>query len=494
MPLFRRQPRRLTTGLLAAGLLGAGLGGGPPARGETLAQAVALVYDANPQLQAQRAQLRAVQEAENQALAGYGPTASLQIARTRTHSDARGVEAEATSNTDQLSVEQPLYSGGAAHAGLNLARAQVAAGREALLQSEQQILQGLVAAFSAVRRDEQAVAIARENVQVLEQQLADTEAKFALFEVTITDRSQAQARLAGARARLLARQGQLAQSRSDYLAVVGQNPGDLAPPPAAPNLPGAIEDAFSRAERNNHALRIAIYAQQQSQARLQLAKTPNRPTISLQVQSAATPLNSFNPIENARATTAAVVLRQIIPLNGAVRSRVAAAEAQAHRDQLLVDDARRQAIRSVSQAWNQLATARGTLSARREELEAQQVAYESVKEEQRLGLRTVLDVLNAEQELRDAKFNLIETAYQEYVSSTALLAAMGELRFVDFSPGLTPISVEPRRALRAPWTGLLDTLDSVGVRDPAPIEQTLGTSTRRPDGSLPLVAADGATP
>lgn len=480
----RRKPfaRGWLLGVITSGLLGVAGGAGA----ETLAEAASLVYEGNPQLLAQRAQLRAVQEAYHQALGAFAPTASARFSRTRT--DVPDLDVEASYASDQFSLEQPLYLGGAGHASLKLALAQAASGREALLQSEQQILQALVVAFSAVRRDEEGVAIARENVQVLEQQLSETEAKFALYEVTITDRSQAEARLAAARARLLAREGQLAQSRGDYLAVVGQNPGELAPPPVTPNLPATIDDALSRAERNNRNLRIAVYTLQETQARLEMAKAQARPTVSLQVQNAESPLNSFNPVDNVRATTAGLVFRQPFP-NGAVRSRIVAAEAQGQRDELLIDDARRQAIRSVSQAWNQLAAARATVSARRLEIRAQQTAYDSVKEEQRLGLRTVLEVLNAEQELRDAKFGLVETTYQEYVASTALLAAMGELRFIDFVPGLQEISPTRRRAFHAPWVHVLDKVDSIGASDPAPIETVVARSGGRPDRSLALPPA-----
>lgn len=479
--------RRRLAGLVIGGALS--LAG--HAWAETLADAAALVYDGNPQLLAQRAQLRAVQESYHQALGAYAPSASAQISRTFT--SVPDLDVETNYGSDQLALEQPLYLGGAGHANLNLARAQSASGREALAQSEQQILQSLVTAFLAVRRDEEGVAIARENVQVLEQQLSETEAKFALYEVTITDRSQAEARLAAARSRLLAREGQLAQSRGDYLAVVGQNPGALAAPPVVANLPPTIDEALARAERNNRALRIAIYARQQSQARLELAKAQARPTVSLQVQSAETPLNSFNPIDSARTTTAGLVVRQTFPINGAIRSRIIAAEAQDQRDQLLVDDSRRQAIRIVSQAWNQLAAARATLSARRLEIRAQQTAYESVREEQRLGLRTVLEVLNAEQELRDAKFGLAETTYQEYVASTALLAAMGELRFVDFVPGLSEIRPAQRRAFHPPWVYALDKVDAIGVQDPPPIDTVTARRSARPDRvlALPPAAQDG---
>jgi len=475
--------------MASAVLLAAGLATGGAAHAETLAEAVALAYDGNPQLMAQRAQLRAVQEAYNQALANYGPSASLELARTRSRADVRGETIDGVADTNQLSLEQSLYSGGAAHAAINLARAQAASGLESQLQAGQQVLQSVIAAYAAVRRDEEGVRIARENVAVLRQQLKDTEAKFDLYEVTITDRSQAAARLAAAQAQLSVREGQLAQSRGDYMALVGQNPGQLAAQPPIANLPATIEEAFERAERHSHPLRIAIYAEQQSQARVEQAKALYRPTVGLQVRSAEAPLSTFDPTDTERVTTAAVVLRQTFPINGLARSRVVAAEAQQQRDRLLIDDARRQAVRSVSLAWSQLAAARVALIARRQEVQAQEVAYDSVKEEQRLGLRTVLDVLNAEQELRDAKFGLIETAYQEYVSSAALLGAMGELRFADFAPGLVEKDAEPRRGFRVPWTGLLDAVDAIAVRDPTPLEQTLSHHAVQPDRPLRLEPA-----
>jgi outer membrane protein len=287
------------------GVAVAGLGLTPKiARAESLADAIALAYQSNPTLQAQRAQLRELDETYVQARAGWRPTASANGQAYWSRTDlgkASGGQGELVSNgaggygvvpgggayeenygTGQLSATQPIYTGGKTAATVKAAEATVLAGRETLRTVEAQIILSAVTAYEDVRLNQQILGIRTDNAGVLRSQLAETQAKFDVGQspITRTDVAQAQAQLANANALLAVAKANLQISRANYAAVVGQNPGDLAAEPALPGLPGAVDQAFDVADANNPALRQAELTEQSSRAKIAEAKAALRPTIS----------------------------------------------------------------------------------------------------------------------------------------------------------------------------------------------------------------------
>jgi outer membrane protein len=267
--------------------------GAAPAFAETLADAIALAYDTNPTLQAQRATQRALDETYVQARSGWRPTLSASVGDTflesRTprlgaggvdsnndgvpDSASRGGITETYTGNAFLTFSQPIFTGGRVGAAVSAAQADILNGREGLRRIEQQVLGAVIQAYSAVRRDQEAVRI---------RQLDESNARFDVGEITRTDVAQSQARLANAVSLLQSAQAQLATSRATYAAVVGQNPGDLAPEPSLGHLlPVDVDRAFDLAEQNNPQIRSAEYAERASRARVAGAKAERMPQVSL---------------------------------------------------------------------------------------------------------------------------------------------------------------------------------------------------------------------
>ncbi|HQP20716.1 MAG TPA: TolC family protein, partial [Phenylobacterium sp.] len=291
-------------GLLAAVSGAAALVAGS-ASAETLADAIALAYQTNPTLQAQRATLRQLDESWVQARAGYRPTltATAQGNYEQTRINGRttladtngdGVKevvsnaiTETNSATGALTFSQPIWTGGRVGAAVSAAEADILAGRENLRRTEATVLGTVIQAYVDVRRDQEALHIRENNVAVLTRQLEESKARFDVGEITRTDVAQSEARLAAAQAQLQSSQAQLAISRAAYAAVVGQNPGDLAPEPSlASLLPNDPDAAFDLAEKNNPQIRAAEYAEQASRARLASARAERMPTVSVQAKMA----------------------------------------------------------------------------------------------------------------------------------------------------------------------------------------------------------------
>jgi outer membrane protein len=264
---------RSLRGHLLAAVFGAGLLGAAaaPAWSETLADAVALAYETNPTLQAQRATQRALDETYVQARSGWRPTLNLQAVATydqtrvpRAASNFLTPPGIRETNTGSLALTftQPLWTGGRVAAAVSAAQADVLQGRENLRRLEGQVLQAVIQAYEDVRRDQEALGIRQEDMGVLQKQLEESRARFDVGEITRTDVAQSEARLAAAQALLQSSQAQLAVSRANYAALVGQNPGDLAPEPSlAYLLPGNVDDAFDVAEKFNPQLRAQLFAE-----------------------------------------------------------------------------------------------------------------------------------------------------------------------------------------------------------------------------------------
>ncbi len=475
-------------GMLATGLAWASLAGGAGA--ETLGDAIALAYQTNPTLQAERAQLRATDEEYVQAESGLRPNVSgsgsysyqsQQIGQTGVASfNAAGV-----GESGVVQVTQPLYTGGKASAQIDAAQADIVAERENLRRTEQSVLQSVIGAYLDVRRDQEQESISQDNVNVLARQLEETDARFEAGQLTRTDTAQSEARLALARSQLATAQSTLAQARAAYAAVVGQNPGELAPePPIAPLLPASVDAAFDAAEHDNPQLRQADAAEQASAARLAEAKASMRPTVSLsgqygyisQQEGLSGGFNSSIGVTQSELG-GSVTANVSVPIftGGLNSSRIRQAAEQDNVARIGIEGARRQVLQAVSQAWNQLLGARASLVADEEQVKSDTVAFEGVREEQKVGLRTILDVLNAQQELESSQLQLVGARHDEYVAAAAVLAATGALdakALVPDAPRYDPNANfdKVRHAPGwVPWEGAVHALDRVGAPAPTPM-------------------------
>ncbi|MFZ5670600.1 MAG: TolC family outer membrane protein [Pseudomonadota bacterium] len=470
-------------GLLAAvcsiGLM-AGLA--TPASAEGLADAIALAYETNPTLQGQRASQRALDESIVQARAGYRPTVSLSASASA--ADGDGVGDAGRGSGAGVTVSQPLYTGGRVASQITAAQADILQGREGLRSVEAGVIQQVITAYVDVRRDQERLRITQENVAVLQRQLDEARARFEVGEITRTDVAQAEARLAAARASLASAQAQLAISRAGYAAVVGQNPGDLEPEPALTAfLPASVDDAFTAAESGNPQILGAEYAERASRARVAAARSARRPTVTASGSvgwDASTAPTGVTPPTGAggafsdyeRSASGRISLSVPVFTGGLVNSQVRAAEERNAADRQAIEEARRDVLRTVSQAWNSLIGARANLAANEEQVRAARIAFEGVRQEAQVGLRTTLDVLNAEQELRNAELSLVNARRDEYVASAVLMSAMGKLEARYLTPGVAQYDPTRKAAGSAlgwvPWEPVIGAVDKAGAPPEGP--------------------------
>ncbi|MEO0680447.1 MAG: TolC family outer membrane protein [Pseudomonadota bacterium] len=422
----------------------------PAAAQTTLADALVRAYESSPELRADRAGLRALDEDEIQARSGLlGTVTGVTTYELRNSGGTFGRAGTDRDDNDPFSLglqgSIPLYDGGQIANSSEAALQGVLAGRQDLSSTEQEVLLNAVTAFEDVRQNIGLVDVARSNVRVISEQLRAARDRFEVGEVTRTDVSQAEARLAAARSQLAASTGSLAQSRQAYLRAVGELPDDLQTPPPLPDLPDSEAGALALAEAQHPSLQSARFQARQAEFNVKQAIGARLPQVDLEGDVGYTNNDVF--IDGGGSTGesnfAAVGVRGTVPIwtGGRIPSEVREAQARLAQSKAVVHDVARQIRQAVSNAWSGLEVARTSITAARQQIRAATIAFDGVREEATLGARTTLDVLDADQELQQARADLIVALRDEYVAGYSLLSAVGNLTVTHL--GLAVDSYDP---------------------------------------------------
>lgn len=437
MTVRSRFARHLLTTTLAMGVLFAGAMEGASA--QTLQEALAQAYASNPALGAQRARQRAVDESVPQALSGYRPTvrATANLGRNITSQDvySRSANASQTIGTQVnpksvgLSATQPLYD---ATVGPAVRRAErtVEAQRANTLATEQQILLNAATAYLDVVQNQALLQLQANNEQVLRRQLDAARDRFRVGEYTRTDVSQSESRLAASIASRITAEGTLQASRAAYERVVGSTPGNLKAPKPNFKLPATLDEVVEMARSNNPTVLAASYTEQAQREAVdqQFGRLLPSANLAAQAQRSWDSATSSG-IDTRRADSAQLTAQVTIPLYQAGLPEALTREAKhtANQARLQIEDARAQSVQSAISAWQGLQAARASIASFNSQIRAAEIALEGVRQEAQVGSRTVLDVLNQEQELLNARVNLVQAQRNEMVQAFTVLGAIGQL-------------------------------------------------------------------
>jgi outer membrane protein len=406
------------------------------AQAQSLSGALALAYRNNPTLEAQRAKLRSVDEGVPQALSGWRPEVKFNAdagrLRRRTNNFAAGGDDDRTTYSGGIKATQNLYAGGKTESEIRQTKHLVSAERARLQTVEQKVLLDAVTAYVNVYREEAVLKLNVGNEQVLTRQLEATQDRFNVGEVTRTDVAQAESRLARAKAVRIQAEGNLEVSRAFYRQIIGDAPVAVEKPDFPPALPGAANDAIAVAADNNPEVVSAVYDERAAREFIELRKGELLPTVDL-VGEASRSRNAGGADRTIDDVTVTAELTVPIYQQGAVSSRIREAIQLAGQRRLEIEEARRSATEDATSAYERLAAARASIQSREAEVRSATIALEGVTQEAAVGSRTVLDVLDAEQELLDAQVNLVRDQRDAVVASYDLLSAMGKLTARDLA-------------------------------------------------------------
>ncbi len=405
-----------------------------PVSAETLFDVLAYTYENSLTITAERSGLKATDESVSKAKSGYRPnvTAGASIGRSynkNTYDNALvGSGEKKYQNPSDVSVSfvQPIFSGLSTYRTVESAKSQVRAGRSQLLSVEQTTLLDATAAYMDVIRDEAVLDLQISNEKVLQKHLESYRKRFRVGELTRTDVAQSEARVSGAKANRIAAEGNLQVSKADFFSVVGKEPGDLTDMEDVPfALPKTLDDAISIALKQNPQVKAAEYVRQAAGYSVQAQKGGFWPEVNVTGQVGRQREN----LTVKKADYWQVSANVSVPLYkaGADYANVREARHLENKYRILwaktCQDVRAQTIA----AWEQYQATKAQIQSIKAQIKASKIALDGVIREAKVGSRTVLDVLDAEQEHLDNQVSLVKVHRDEIVSAFALLAAIGQM-------------------------------------------------------------------
>lgn len=442
---------------------------------QSLEEALVMGYRSNPTLLAERAALRALDEDRAAAVAFALPNVSVVGSYGASESDSSPPPMDARDGSRslrpalaRLQARQPVYQGGRRRSGLMQAEANIEAGRARLEGVEQQVLLGIVTAYVDVTTARAVVALGRNQTLLLERQLQAVESRFAVGESTGTEVAQAEARLALARSGLARSEGDLAVALAEYARVVG-SPAEsleasaLPESVSAPVLPGGLEEALGVAVSRAPGLRAARASERAAGYAVSVARGGMLPQLDV---SGQVQLSESLAVDGQSQEEFSVTAQVSVPLyqGGGALSQVRRAMALESAARLSRVAEERRLAASVRGAWEGLRAARARIVSDERQVAANEIAFEGLARENQAGLRTILELLDGEQELFNARVALTRSRRDAYVAGYALLAAMGRMGAADLR---LPVALYAPEAVGGGWFGY-DRIAPAGADENAP--------------------------
>ncbi len=355
-----------------------------------------------------------------------------------------------------IGIEQTLFDGFRTDNSVRQAEAGVLNARESLRNQEQTTLFEAATAYMNVLRDTAVLNLERNNVEVIEEQLRQVQARRDVGEITRTDVFQAQARLALSQSRASLAESNLRTSMGRYRQVIGVEPRALAPGRPVDHLvPRSVEQALRLSQEEHPAAKAALHAVDVAELQVRITEGELYPTLTL----AGDVAQRFDvQAPGDEQFSASVVARLTVPIyeGGAVYARTRQAKETAGQRRLEADSTLDQVRSAVVSAWGQYEASKAQIAAAEAQVQASETALEGVRNEARVGQRTTLDVLNAQQELLNARVNLVTAQRDRVVASYAVVQAIGRLNYRALgldTPEYTPVT--HLRQVKDLWRGTL---------------------------------------
>jgi outer membrane protein len=457
---------RKPCGVLRAALLAGGLAtiGSGASRAETISGALIKAYLTNPDINTQRAAVRVADENVPKANAGYLPT--VEVTGNVGIERALSSETTAGGSSSQASFVKPrgygvtanetVFNGNRTVNSISQAESQVFGAREQLRNTEQNTLLSGATAYMDVLEDTAILDLDRNNVDVLKEQLRETRDRFTVGEVTRTDVAQAEASLSSAEATALSAVATLQAAVARYRQFIGDQPTSLAPvKPLTRPLPKTLPEAISISQIEHPAISASLHGVDAAELQVKIAEGALYPTIGL----SASYNNQFdiNGIPGFRLVDGEILGQITIPIyqGGAEYAATRQAKESLSQQEIQTDSLRNQVRQAVVAAWGLNQAAVGVVRAARAAVSANEVALTGVREEAKVGQRTTLDVLNAQQALLQARTTLVQAEHDQVVDSYSLLSSIGRLNIPTL--GLAVAEYDPRvhfDQVKSKWIGL----------------------------------------
>ena len=425
-----------------AGLMFAtALGFSGSASAQNLFEALSQTYNTNPTLQAKRAYLRSIDENVAIAKSGYRPTVALtgSYSDANRNSDIIAQDGASKQTTFAATISQPIFSGFSTVNSVKAADRNVRAEQNNLYNVEQDVFLQASTAYLDVLRDTAIVELQKNNEKLLKKRLDETQQRFNVGEVTRTDVSQAKARYSQAMSDRIASEGNLEASKATYIQLIGSEPQDLETPrPLRDFLPQSYDEALNIALANNYSIKQAKELLKSKGYEVYANTGALLPQVSLDGSASKNKLDGDNYSGKPETDNYEWGVNMTIPLYnaGESRAKIRQSKYQKWQAQEAVLEAERSVKSVVSSAWEYMKANESKIKAIQDQVKANEIALDGVQKEEALGNRTILDVLDAYQELLNSNVNEVTARRDYYVSAMSLLLSMGKLTAKELKLGV----------------------------------------------------------
>lgn len=408
------------------------------ARADTLEIALAKAYEYNPSLKAARANAQAVDENVAIAKSGFRPTLSVDggYSDTKINTNAQIKPIDGYNRTIAATISQPVFSGFKTINSINSAKSYRKASYAALMAIEQSVLLEAATAYLDVLRDEAIVKLQKNNEKLLRKELSETKERFKVGEVTTTDVSQAEASYASAQSQRISAEGNLEASKAIYLKIIGESPKNIVDPKQIEKLfPTSLDGALDYAKDHSYLLQMAHHTLKAKKYDVSTNKGDLLPSVNAYASAGRLKSHDGLPDKNPTNDSVELGINFSMPIYNAGASRAKIRQSKYYRWQAQEDllDAQDTLNSSITRNWEYLSANKAKISSVKAQIKAYQVALDGVREEEALGNRTVLDVLNQYQYLLNSEVEEVTTRHDYYVSGLSLLQAMGKLTAKDLN-------------------------------------------------------------
>lgn len=425
---------------LLIGIASIGILASASAQAQNIFEALGETYNTNPTLQAERAYLRSIDENVAIAKSGYRPNIALTGSYRDVDNEDDNGDSGAKNKAMAAKFSQPLFNGFSTVNSVKSADQAVRAAQNNLYNVEQNVFLEASTAYLNYVRDSAIVELQKNNEKLLKKRLDETQQRFNVGEVTRTDVSQAKARYSQAMSDRIASEGTLEASKAVYIKIIGSTPQDLEEPAAIIDfLPESYDVAIATALKNNYSIRQAKHLYNAKGYEVYANTGALLPQLSFDASASKVKSENDNKLIGDNTTDSVEWgLNLSIPLynSGESRARIRQSKHQKWQAQEIIQETERYVRASVSSAWEYLKSNESKISAIKDQVKANEIALDGVQKEEALGNRTILDVLDAYQELLNSNVNEVTARRDYYVSAMQLLLSMGKLTAKDLKLGV----------------------------------------------------------
>ncbi len=402
-----------------------------------LSKALSEAFKNNPELNAERENLKVSQEDLKVSKSEFLP--SITITGTKSEEDTDKLTDRSGNNSaiddvntkkQTVTVEQKIFQGFGGVADLQKNEIGIELAKIKLINKEQEVLFKAIEGFTGVLLADQKFSIYEQNLNLLERQVETDRARLEKGQISIADLAQSESSLAGAEAKFIGAKNDVVTAKLIYEKVIGPLAVDAKlnkEIDIIPNIPESLNKALQISNSKSPDLIVAKLEYEQSKKDVVIARSELSPSASISLESSKTDDLSSTYDEQDKDTMTAKITLPLFK-GGKNYANLSRSKNLNKRKRLLYDNAIKNNDSNVASAWSKLQSSKRFLDSVRLQVKAAEIANEGITIEYETGLgRTTLDLIQSNTLLLDAKISLADAERDYLLTQFRFLRVIGLL-------------------------------------------------------------------